>query len=232
MLYCQRLSGALGEAMRRRQFIKALAGLPAWLPLVASGQERRHIGVLINGRESDPEIMSRLQALQQALRELGWTGSNLLVDVRYGVDNSNLKETAKELVDLAPEIIVANAPPSVEALLSVKSKIPMVFAAVTDPVGLGIVKSLGHPGGNATGFLTAEFGFGAKWFELLKEVAPNVQKVIVISEQNNPTATAQFASVQTAASSNGLELRLISPSMIDPWSAKSMTLLAPATADL
>jgi putative tryptophan/tyrosine transport system substrate-binding protein len=130
------------------------------IPLaVAAQQGVRHIGILVNELENDPEVVSRLAALRQALQEFGWTfGENLRVDVRYGTDNVNLKEKAKELVDLSPEIIVANAPPSIEALLSVNSTIPTVFAAVTDPVGLGIVQSLAHPGGNATGFLTAEFG--------------------------------------------------------------------------
>jgi hypothetical protein len=122
--------------------------------------------------------------------------------VRYGTGNANLKEKAKELVDLSPEVILAIAPPSVEALLSVNSQIPTVFAAVTDPVGLGVVQSLAHPGGNATGFLTAEFGFGAKWLELLNEIAPGVRRVVVITEQHNPTATAQFAAIQTVASSS------------------------------
>jgi ABC-type uncharacterized transport system substrate-binding protein len=194
--------------MRRREFIKAVAGFPGVFPLaVAAQQGVRHIGILVNELENDPEVVSRLAALRQALQELGWTfGENLRVDVRYGTDNVNLKEKAKELVDLSPEVIVANAPPSVLALQSVNSTIPMV---VTDPVGLGIVQSLAHPGGNATGFLTAEFGFGAKWLELLKEIAPGVRRVVVITEQNNPSATAQFAAVQTVASSVGVELTLV-----------------------
>jgi len=185
--------------------------LPSLFPVaVAAQQGVRHIGILFNELENDPEVVSRLAALRQALRELGWTfGENLRVDVRYGTDNVNLKEKAKELVDLSPELIVANAPPSIEALLSVNSTIPMVFAAVTDPVGLGIVQSLAHPGGNATGFLTAEFGFGAKWLELLTEIAPGVRRVVIITEQNNPSATAQFAAIQTVASSVGMELTLV-----------------------
>ena len=177
---------------------------------MSAQQGARHIGILFNFLENDPETVLRLATLRQALGELGWTfGTNLRVDVRYGTDNVNLKEKAKELVDLSPEIVVANAPPSVEALQSVNSAIPMVFAAVTDPVGLGIVQSLAHPGGNATGFLSAEFGFSAKWLELLKEIAPGVRRVVVITEQNNPTATAQFAAVQTVASPAGVELRLV-----------------------
>ena len=189
--------------MRRREFIWRVAGLPALFPLaVAAQQDARHVGILTNFFENDPEMVSRLAALRQGLAELGWTfGANLRVDVRYGTDNVNLREKAKELVDLSPEIIVANGPPSVEALRSVNSTIPMVFAAVTDPVGLGIVQSLAQPGGNATGFLTAEFGFGAKWLELLKEIAPDVRRVVVVTEQNNPVAPAQFAAVQTVASS-------------------------------
>lgn len=177
---------------------------------MAAQQSARHIGILFNELEDDPEVVSRLGALQQALGELGWTfGANLGVEVRYGIDNVNLREKAKELVDLSPEVIVASAPPSVEALQSVNSTIPMVFAAVTDSVGLGIVQSLAHPGGNATGFLSAEFGFGAKWLELLKEIAPGVRRAVVITEQNNPSAAAQFAAVQTVASSAGVELSLV-----------------------
>lgn len=197
--------------MRRREFIKVVAGLPGIFPLAVSAEQSvRHIGILFNALENDPETVSRLAALRRALGELGWTfGGNLRVDVRYGIDNVNLKEKAKELVDLSPEIIVANAPPSVEALQSINSAIPMIFAAVTDPVGLGIVQSLAHPGGNATGFLAAEFGFSAKWLELLNEIAPGVRRVVVITEQNNSSAAAQFAAVQTVASSAGVELRLV-----------------------
>src|SRR6516164_7358528 len=197
--------------MRRREFIKAVAGLPGLFPVaVAAQQGVRHIGILFNELENDPEVVSRLAALRQALRELGWTfGENLRVDLRYGTDNVNLKEKAKELVDLSPEIVVANAPPSVEALQSVNSAIPMVFVGVTDPVGLGIVQSLARPGGNATGFLTAEFGFGAKWLELLKEIAPGLRKVVVVTDVDNQSAAAQFAAIQSVAPSMSVEVRLL-----------------------
>src|SRR5215470_14973745 len=103
--------------MRRREFIKAVAGLPGLFPLAVSAQQGvRHIGILFNFLENDPETMLRLAAFRRALGELGWTfGTNLRVDVRYGTANVNLKEKVKELVDLSPEIVVADAPPSVEA---------------------------------------------------------------------------------------------------------------------
>ena len=200
---------------------------------MSAQQGARHIGILFNFLENDPETVLRLATLRQALGELGWTfGTNLRVDVRYGTDNVNLKEKAKELVDLSPEIVVANAPPSVEALQSVNSAIPMVFVGVTDPVGLGIVQSLAHPGGNATGFLTAEFGFGAKWLELLKEIAPGVRRVVVITEQNNPTGTAQFAAVQTVASSACVELKLVGSKDDNTIERGIVILCVPATAVL
>jgi putative ABC transport system substrate-binding protein len=94
-------------------------------------------------------------------------------------------------------------------LLKVTRTIPIVFAAVTDPAGFGIVQSLARPGGNATGFLSAEFGFGTKWLELLKEIAPGVRKVGVLSALTNPSATPQFAAIQGMAPSVGVELRLL-----------------------
>lgn len=197
--------------MLRRDFIKLFATLPAVWPLAAAGQQvERRVGVLMNGPESDSEMVARLAAFRKEMQRLGWAlGANLRIDVRYGVDNGNLQEKAKELVGLAPEVILANAPPSIMALLTVNRTVPIVFAAVTDPVGLGIVQTLARPGGNATGFLTSEFGFGAKWLELLKEIAPSVKKVLVLTELNNPTAVAQFASIQTVAPAVGVELSLL-----------------------
>ena len=197
--------------MRRRDFITLLGGTAAAWPLAAAGQQReRRVGVLMNGQESDSEIVARIAAFKKEMQRLGWAlGADLRVDVRYGVDNGNLQEKAKELVGLAPEVILANAPPSVMALLTVNRTVPIVFAAVTDPVGLGIVQTLARPGGNITGFLTSEFGFGAKWLELLKEIAPGIRKVLVLTELNNPTAAAQFAAIQTVAPAVGVELSLL-----------------------
>src|SRR5215472_16955956 len=198
--------------MRRREFITLIGGAAAW-PLVVraqQGPQKRRIGMLVPGLDTDAEMAARVAAFQNAMQGLGWNpGTNLQVDVRYGTGDDDLRERAKELVGLAPDVVLAMSPPSVVALQKVSRSVPIVFAAVTDPVGLGIVQSLSHPGGNATGFLSAEFGFGAKWLELLKEIAPDVRRVVVVTEQNNPVAPAQFAAVQTVASSAGVELRLV-----------------------
>jgi len=197
--------------MRRREFISFIGGAAAW-PITARAQlaERvRRIGMLTNGLETDAETVARVAAFRKGLQELGWGPSNLQIDIRHSLDNDELREKAKELVGLTPDVVLAGGPSSVMALLKVSRTVPIVFAAVTDPVGLGIVQDLARPGGNATGFLTSEFGFGAKLLELLKEIAPGIRRVVILTNLDNPSAAPQFAAIQTAASSVGVELKLL-----------------------
>jgi hypothetical protein len=115
---------------------------------------------------------------------------------------------AKELVELSPDIIVGYGTPVVVALQQETRSIPILFLSVTDPVGQGLVASLAHPGGNATGFVMFEYGIAAKWLELLKEIAPGAKRVAVLRE---PTVAGigQLAAMQTAAPSFGVELQPI-----------------------
>ena len=199
--------------MRRRDFIKVVAGSAAVWPLAAraqKGERVRRVGALLFGQGTDREIAARFAAFRNALQDLGWTpDANLLVDARFAVDSDDLREKAKELIGLAPDVVLATPTPSVIELLKVTRTIPIVFAAVTDPVGFGIVQSLAHPAGNATGFLSAEFGFGTKWLELLKEIVPSVRKVGILTASTNPSATPQFAAIQGMAPSVGVELHLL-----------------------
>jgi putative ABC transport system substrate-binding protein len=194
----------------RREFISLLGGAAAAWPLAARAQQPervRRIGVLANLLEDDPEAVARLMALRKSLRELGWVeGRNLQIDARWGVDNDRIRKNAAELIALAPDLILANAPPSVMALQQATRTVPIVFVNMTDPVGMGIVQSLARPGGNATGFTVAEFGLSAKWLEVLKEIAPGVRRVAVLRELSNPSALAQFAAIQAMASSVDVEL--------------------------
>jgi putative ABC transport system substrate-binding protein len=198
--------------MRRREFIALIGGAAAWWPFAAGAQDKqlRHVGMLVNGPEVDAEMIARVAAFKKVMQDLGWVqGTNLRLDIRYGVNDDELREKAKELVALNPDVIMGMAPPSVIALLRVTRTIPIVFAAVTDPVGMGIVQNLARPGGNATGFLTAEFGFGAKLLELLKEAAPGIRKVIIITDLENRSAAPQFAAIQAVAPSVGVDLTLL-----------------------
>jgi putative ABC transport system substrate-binding protein len=203
--------------MKRRRFIAlagaAIAAGPRAVRAQQGGRMRR-IGVLMNLADSDPEGKQRIAAFITAMSGLGWNdGANIHLDYRWGVASSieSASKNAAELVALAPDVLLANAPPSVEALQRLTHTVPIVFAAVTDPVALGIVKSLAQPGGNATGFSPSEVGLAGKWLELLKEIAPNVKRVGVIDDQSNPGAQPQFATIRTAASAMGIAVSVIRP---------------------
>ena len=196
--------------MRRREFIAVLGGAAAW-PLGARAQQpggMRRIGVLMNYPSDDPEAQIRVGAFLQGLQEHGWSvGRNVRIEYRYGaLDPDRLRNLAADLVAWSPDVIVANAPASVIALQDASRKIPIVFAAVTDPVGLGIVQTLAKPGGNATGFTPAEFSMSAKWLELLKELSPNITRVAILRDPSNPSAMPQFAAIQTAAAAIGVDV--------------------------
>ena len=197
--------------MRRREFIALVGGAAAGWPFAVAAQQQqvRRVGVLVNGPEADALMMARVEAFKKTLDELGWTSDNSRIDIRYGVDNDELREKAKELVELKPDVVLAMAPPSVLSLRKLSRTVPIVFAAVTDPVGLGIVQDLAHPGGNTTGFLTAEFGFGAKWLELLKETSPSIRRVLVVTDVDNQSSAAQFAAIQSVSPSMGVDVHLL-----------------------
>src|SRR5262249_2908679 len=139
--------------------------------------------------------------------ELGWgIGRNVRIDSRWSEDNADRSaKYAAELVALAPDIILASGTLAVTALQHISRTPPIVFASVADPVGAGIVDSLAHPGGNATGFMIYEYNLAAKHLELLKKIAPNVTRVAIIRNPANPAGLATFGTLQNAAQSLGLE---------------------------
>ena len=199
--------------MKRREFIALVGGAAIGAPLAARAQQAaqvRRIGVLMNLPDGDPEAKRRIDAFLKSMSALGWNdGKNIHVDYRYGVGPQIVKKNAAELVALAPDVILANAPPAVLAVQQATHTIPVVFAAVTDPVALGLVQSLARPGGNVTGFSPAELGLSAKWLELLKEIAPDVKRVAVFRAASNPASETQIAIIETAARSMGVEISLI-----------------------
>jgi putative tryptophan/tyrosine transport system substrate-binding protein len=169
--------------MRRRAFITLLGGAVAAWPLAARAQETqrvRRIGVLTafaSFASDDPAQQSRLLAFAQALAQSGWTeGRNVRIDIRWGAgDPERIRRYAAELVALAPDVILADGSGTTGPLLQATRAVPIVFVLVADPVGAGFVQTVARPGGNATGFMLYEYGIGAKWLELLKEIAPGVK---------------------------------------------------------
>ena len=197
--------------MKRREFITLLGGATAVWPLAAHAQQRermRRVGVLMNRAPDNPEGQDRLAAFHQGLQELGWgVGRNVRIDTRWSEDNAD--QTAKyapELVALAPDIILASGTLAVTALQRINRTLPIVFASVADPVGAGIVDSLAHPNGNATGFMNYEYNLAAKYLELLQEIAPSVTRVVIIRNAAHPAGIAQFGALQNAAPLLGVEV--------------------------
>jgi ABC-type uncharacterized transport system substrate-binding protein len=198
----------------RRKFLATLGGAAAAWPLAARAQQPqrvRRIGVFMPGMADDPEGQAHNAAFLQRLGELGWiVGRNVRIDYRWGGgDLEHYHVIAAELIALSPDVILALGYSIVSALQKATRSVPIVFAGVTDPVGGGLVASLARPGGNATGFVTSEFGFAGKWLELLKEIAPRVTRVAVLRDPAVASQIALFGSMQSAAPSLRVELRPI-----------------------
>ena len=109
-------------------------------------------------------------------------------------------------VALAPHVILVSGGTAVGPLLQVTRTVPVVFTQTADPVGSGLVASLARPGGNATGFTGFEYGMGAKWLELLKEIAPRVTRAAVLRDPASPQGLGQLGAIQTAAPSAGIDV--------------------------
>jgi putative ABC transport system substrate-binding protein len=196
--------------VRRRDFIKVIAASAAW-PLAAQAQQPervRRIGVLHSGAADDPHIQARNTAFLQALQQLGWTeGRNIRLDIRWAAaDAERIRKYVAELVAFAPDVILATGSSTVGPLLQATRSIPIVFTLVPDPIGAGFVDNLGRPGGNATGFMLFEYGIGGKFLELLKQIAPGVSRAAVLRDPGITAGIGQFAAVQTAAPSLGIEI--------------------------
>jgi putative ABC transport system substrate-binding protein len=201
-----------GKPIRRREFIAGLGSAAAW-PVMARAQQAervRRIGVLMNLAADDPEALARAKAFEQRLQGLGWiAGRNLQVDYRWGAgDAERYRRYSAELVALMPDVLMTAGAPAVEALQQATRTVPIVFVVVTDPVGSGLVASLAHPGGNATGFTLSEYVFSGKWLELLKQIVPGITRAAVLRD---PVAVGigQFAAIQAVAPSLHVELSTI-----------------------
>src|SRR5579871_4644048 len=195
--------------MGRREFIALVGGAVAW-PIAAGAQQperMRRIGVLMLYPEDDSEGQLRATAFQQGLQKLGWSvGRNIHVDFQWGFGNADwMRSAAAQLLRLSPDVILANGTPAAKTMQESSGTVPVIFIAGSDPVVDGLVSSLAHPGGNLTGFYVFEPSLGSKLLGLLKEIAPDVARVAILS---NPDAKAQSSwqtSVAAAAAKLGVE---------------------------
>src|SRR5262249_30652665 len=182
---------------RRREFISLIGGAVAAWPLAARAQraERmRRIGVLLPATADDPQRQVWFGAFLQGLAQSDWIiDRNVQIDTRWATANVDaVRRQAAELAALAPDVILASGASTVGPLLQATRTVPIVFAAVADPVGAGFVNSLARPGGNATGFMAFEYSISGKWLELLKQIAPNVTRVAVLRDSSITSGIGQF----------------------------------------
>ena len=168
----------------------------------------RLIGVFQGLAANDPEGKVRYAAFQQGLQQLGWIdGHNVRIDRRWGEGKADLmRRQAAELVALTPDVILTTGGDATERVLQATRTVPVVFAIVPDPVGAGLVKRLSRPGGNATGFMQFEYSLSGKWLELLKQIAPSVNRAAVFRDPAISAGIGQFAVIQSVAPSVGAEV--------------------------
>jgi putative tryptophan/tyrosine transport system substrate-binding protein len=202
--------------MRRREFFKVIgSGALAALPFAALAQQTerpRRIGVLIGLEESDAEGGKWRDALVSSLEKLGWRqGENLQIEMRWGrSDVSQIQKAANELVTLNLEVIETSTTLATAAVLATKTSLPVVFSAVSDPIGAGFVTNLARPNGNVTGFMNVEGSIGGKWVELLKEVAPQLSHVALLynSTRSKPQLAYYQDAIKVAGTSFGVTTEL------------------------
>ena len=197
--------------MRRRELISLLAGaLMAPRALCAQQKAMPVIGFLSSGT-SGPRVAPFLAAFYQGLSEAGYVESrDVAIEYRWAEGSyDRLPALAADLVGRKVDLIVAAAIPAARAAKNATSTIPIVFTAVSDPVGDGLVASLARPGGNLTGFSLLTADLTAKRLELLSELVPQAKLVALLVNPNNPNAEPTTRNAQEAARAKGVQLLIL-----------------------
>jgi putative tryptophan/tyrosine transport system substrate-binding protein len=196
--------------MRRRSFITLLGSAAVAWPLAAHAQQperMRRIGLLEIGYADDPVVQARTGAVREGLEKLGWVvGRNLTIDYRWGVTSfETAQRLGGELLSLSPDVILCAGSPAVKALQQATHTVPIVFVLVAEPVAQGFVASLAHPGANVTGLTYLEPTVGAKWLELLTQIAPQIKRAtFIFSPKASPYAPLFYTAIEAAAAKLGV----------------------------
>jgi putative tryptophan/tyrosine transport system substrate-binding protein len=201
--------------VRRRDFIKAIAGSAATWPLAARAQQKPTAVIGYLGAESPPAFASRLRAFRQGLADTGYAeGRNVSIEYRWAQgQHSRLAALATELVGHHVTVIVApGGAPAALAAKSATTTIPIVFEMGADPIAIGLVASLSHPGGNLTGVTSLSVEVTPKRLEFLHEMIPTAGLVVVLVNPTSPTAESQSRKLQVTARDRGLQLHFLQAS--------------------
>ena len=206
--------------MRRREFIRLLGGALAAQAIPADAQEPvrvRTVAVLM-GFANDAEAKARVEAFEQGLKREGWSlGQNLRIEYRYAEgDFAGMQALAKELVELKPDCVLGQSTPVTAALMRATRAIPIVFVAVSDPIGSGFVASMARPGGHITGFTVLHASIAGKYLEILKEMVPLLARAAIMYNPNSVPAGGKFFSRPFIESATKLKVRPITAEVHDP----------------
>jgi putative ABC transport system substrate-binding protein len=215
--------------VRRRDFIKVIAGSAAAWPIAARAQpaQKRRVSLILGLAENDPEANARVKAFRLGMRDLEWIeGRNIQIENRFAGSSLELvNKHVAELVRSPPEVIVANSTPVIRALKPATTTIPIVFVVVNDPVGQGIISNLKQPGGNITGYSFIEPEIIGKWINLLGDIKPGLTRVTLMF--NPKTAPYYDRFIQSYKASRGP-----SPVEVDGVHVQSVADIEKAVADL
>jgi putative tryptophan/tyrosine transport system substrate-binding protein len=199
--------------MRRREFITLVGGAAAGWPLAARAQQQPgktpRIGFLT--RKTDASVSTQIDAFRRGLGDLGWVeGKSISIEYRDAEGQADrLRALAAELVGLNVDVIVTVDTPPTQAAKQATSTIPIVVAVSADPVGAGLVESLGHPGGNTTGLSLLAPETDQKTLELLKETLPGIRRVAMIIDPKNQGMMFRLKAIETAAQKFTIQLQSI-----------------------
>ncbi len=194
--------------MRRREFISLFGGaVTAWpLAIRAQKPERRRLIGVVAGM-SDTEMRPLIDAFREKLKTLGWKDDNITIDVRLGSgDFKRMTEEARRLIRRSPDVILVQGSPALAAVRHYSQSAPVVFVMIADPVRLGLIESLAHPGGYTTGFTNFEFSIGSKWLALLREIEPHLTHVTLIANPGNPSVGEFSRFIENAGHPVGVDI--------------------------
>jgi len=194
--------------VRRRTFISLVGGAGAW-PVTAGAQQAAKLPTIgFQGPTTASAESQRIAAFVRRLRELGWIeGRTVGIEVRWAEGrDERFAEIAAEFVQLKVDIIVTWGTPSAIAARQATSIIPIVSAAMGDPVGTGLVASLARPGGNVTGLSSQTADLAGKRLELLREVVPGLRRLAILGNVGNSAAALEMRDVEAMARTFNLEV--------------------------
>jgi putative ABC transport system substrate-binding protein len=197
----------MSRKMKRRDFITLLCGAAGW-PLAARAQQPAKLPTIGFLGESTPSGQREwVAAFVGRLRELGWIeGTNVVIEYRWAEGrNERFAAMVAELIRLKVDVIVTQGTPAVLAAKQATFVVPIVFAIAGNPVVNGLVASLARPGGNATGLTNQTADLAGKRIELLREIVPDLRRLAIMANVDNPSVMLDIGEVQAAAGALGLE---------------------------